>query len=103
MLQNRWVVGVHEQQEQHHDEIVLRRLEELELQVTKQKNEIQTIKPTVAMIGMDKDGNALETHPPQNDDAQDDDEMDQEHDESVSEATERALGVSGELDDSETS
>ena len=102
MLQNRWVVGVHEQQEQHHDEIVLRRLEELELQVTKQKKEIQTTKPAVAMIGMDKDGNALETHPPLNDDAQDD-EMDQEHDESVSEATERALGVSGELDDSETS
>lgn len=102
MIQHRWVVGVNEQQEQHHDEIVLKRLEELELQVNKQKNEIQTIKPAVAMIGMDKDGNALEAHPPPVDDIQDD-EMDQEHDGSVSEATERALGVSGELDDSETS
>lgn len=101
MLQSRWVIGVHEQQqEQRKEEKELFLLEELEKNIKIQKNSVQSIKPAVPMVGMDKDGNALEMYPPLQPDGQrGDDEMDQE--ESSSEVTEQGgLGVSGELDDS---
>jgi hypothetical protein len=101
MLQSRWVVGVHEQQQEQRKEVKeLYLLEELEKNIKIQKDSVQTIKPSIPMIGIDKDGNGLEVHPPlQPDGRRGDDEMDQE--ESSSEVTERGgLGVSGELDDS---
>ena len=101
MLQSRWVVGVHEQQhEQRNEEKSLLLLEELEKNIKIQKDTVQSQKPLIPMIGMDKEGKGLEIHPPlQPNGPRDDDEMDQE--ESSSEVTEQGgLGVSGELDDS---
>ncbi len=102
MLQSRWVVGVHEQQQEQRKEVKeLYLLEELEKNIKIQKNNVQTIKPSIQMIGMDKDGNGLEVHPPlQPDGRRGDDEMDQVES-SSDEITEHVgLGVSGELDDS---
>ena len=105
-LECRWLVGVHEhQQEQQTDELMLRRLEELEALIKKQTTGIQTTKPTVKMIGMDKDGNALEPHPPiqaeemEDDDREEESEVEEDGDQmeqELSDETEQALDDSRE-------
>ena len=98
------MVGVHEHQhELHTDELMLRRLEELEALIKKQTTGIQTTKPNNVMIGMDKDGNALEPHPPMPADDTNDEDNDEGHDEEMSGETEEADMADGGLDDSKES
>ena len=96
-LQNSWVVGVNDNESAGRELIFLKGLEDLETAIEKKKGEVESFKPECAMIGMDREGAAIESYPADIDES---DPVDEEGaTEEASDATDEGL-VMGELDDS---